>query len=228
MHVGIIPDGNRRYMLKRGINNLEEAYRLGIERFYDLIDWSYEFDVDEITIYTLSLENLKNRSKEEIEILLNLFSENAISSMNDERLHKRKIKINICGDRNYFAKVLGQRGIEINNRFNELEEKTKDYDGMKVNLAIAYGGRQEIINAVKGMIKENIEVNEENIRKNLWIKSYPDLIIRTSEHRLSNFLLWQSAYSEIYFVNKLWEEFQKDDFIDIINDFKQREKRFGR
>ncbi len=228
MHVGVIPDGNRRYMQKKNIYNLEEAYRLGVERFYDVVDWCYELDIDELTAYTLSLENLNGRSSEEIDILLDLFAENAVSVLDDNRVHKRKVRIKICGDRGYFIRACGKRGVEIDKKFSVLEDRTKNYDGMTLNLAIAYGGRQEIINAVKKIVENNQEVNEENIKENLWIKDYPDLIIRTSECRLSNFLLWQSAYSEIYFIERLWEEFSREDLVSAVKDFKQREKRYGR
>jgi len=228
MHVGIIPDGNRRYMKKIGIDDLEKAYRMGIDRFYDLVEWCDELGVNEVTMYTLSLENLENRGMEELYILMNLFAENTLKVLSDERMHNREIKVNICGNREYLTEYFGERGVELNEKFNKLEEKTRDYGGMKLNLAIAYGGRQEIINACQMIMNNGGEFSEETIQEHLWIKSNPDLIIRTSESRLSNFLLWQSAYSELYFVDKLWEEFKRDDLVDVLEDFGDREKRFGR
>ncbi|MEA1925108.1 MAG: polyprenyl diphosphate synthase, partial [Candidatus Altiarchaeota archaeon] len=224
----IIPDGNRRYMRKTGIDDLEKAYRLGIDRFYDLVEWCDDLGVGEVTIYTLSLENLENRGMEELYILMNLFAENTMKVLSDERMHNREIKVNICGNREYLTEYFGERGVELNQKFNKLEDKTEGYGGMKLNLAIAYGGRQEIINACQMIMNNGGEFTEESIQEHLWIKSYPDLIIRTSESRLSNFLLWQSAYSEFYFVDKLWEEFQRDDLVDVLEDFRDREKRFGR
>ena len=228
MHVGIIPDGNRRYMKKIGIDDLEKAYRMGIDRFYDLVEWCDELGVNEVTMYTLSLENLENRGMEELYILMNLFAENTLKVLSDERMHNREIKVNICGNREYLTEYFGERGVELNEKFNKLEEKTRDYGGMKLNLAIAYGGRQEIINACQMIMNNGGEFSEETIQEHLWIKSNPDLIIRTSESRLSNFLLWQSSYSELYFVDKLWEEFKRDDLVDVLEDFGDREKRFGR
>ncbi|HIE34229.1 MAG TPA: hypothetical protein EYP86_03735, partial [Candidatus Altiarchaeales archaeon] len=119
-------------------------------------------------------------------------------------------------------------GKDVVENLNKLEESTKGYDNMIVNMAIAYGGRQEIINAVRNIVNKGLDLNEENIMMNLWVKSYPDFIIRTAESRLSNFLTWQSAYSEIYFVNKLWQEINKEDLISIINNYRNRERRFGR
>lgn len=228
MHVGLIPDGNRRYMRRARINGLEEAYRMGISRFYDFVEWCYQLGVKEITIYSLSVENLQNRSQEELNILLNLFVENAVSALDDPRIHDKEIRVNFCGDREYLVENAGENGKELNEKLKKLEKKTINYEGMDLNLAIAYGGRQEILNAVNEMIREDQEINQENLEKNLWVQSYPDLIIRTSEARLSNFLLWQSAYSELYFVDKLWEEFDKPDLEEIINDFQDREQRYGR
>ncbi|OYT26756.1 MAG: di-trans,poly-cis-decaprenylcistransferase [Candidatus Altiarchaeales archaeon ex4484_96] len=228
MHVGIIPDGNRRYMKKTGIVDLEQAYRLGIDCFYNTIEWCDDLGIDEVTIYTLSLENLKNRSTEELFILMNLFAENTLRVLKDERMHKRKVKVSICGNRDYLVEFFGEKGVNLNQKFNKLENKTHQYDGMKLNLAIAYGGRQEIINACQRIQNNGGEFSEEAIQEHLWIKSYPDIIIRTSESRLSNFLLWQSAYSELYFVDKLWEEFAREDLVKVLKDFKDRDKRYGR
>jgi undecaprenyl diphosphate synthase len=110
----------------------------------------------------------------------------------------------------------------------KLAEVTKDYSNFTLNFAVGYGGRQEIIDAVKKVNSQGLEVNEENIRKNLWVKDYPEIVIRTSEDRLSNFLLWQSAYSEIYFVDKLWQDFKEKDLENIIGDYNSRERRFGK
>ena len=230
MHIGIIPDGNRRYMKKNGIRNLRESYRMGISRFYDLISWCSELGVDEVTIYALSIENLKNRGKLEIVALLNLFTEQAVSALNDDRIHKNKIQVNICGDREYLINKTNSVGLggKIITSLDKLENSTKEYDGIRMNLAIAYGGRQEIVNAVRETIDAGLEVTEETIKDRLWVKSYPEIIIRTSEVRISNFLLWQSAYSEIYFVDKLWQEFERDDLVEILDNYGAKERRFGK
>ena len=225
MHIGVIPDGNRRFMKKKGIASLGKSYDLGINKFYDFLDWCIEFKVDEITLYALSIENLENRGMLEIKTLLMVFSEHAKKMLVDERMHKNKVQVRITGDRELLIKKGGRKALE---NLEELEEATKDYDKFIVNLAVAYGGRQEILNAVKKIAEEGEEINEKNIKKNLWVKDYPDIIIRTSEKRLSNFLTWQSAYSEIYFIDKLWQEFEKNDLKIILSDFKSRERRFGK
>jgi len=229
MHIGIIPDGNRRYMKKRGIPKLRDSYEMGINKFYDVIDWSLELGVDEITAYALSTENLQNRGTLEIKTLLTLFSRQAESMLESDRIHEKKVRIRICGDMGYLLSVGGKDlGGKLLANLKKLEEVTKNYKAVTLNLAIAYGGRQEIIRAVRKVVDSNLEINEDNLKKNLWITGYPELVIRTSECRLSNFLTWQAAYSEIYFVDKLWQEFEREDLEGILKDYRSRERRFGK
>jgi len=229
MHIGLIPDGNRRYMRKIGISSLMDSYRSGISKFYDFLDWSMKKGVKEVTIYALSMENIKNRGRREIETLYKAFTEQARKALTDRRIHDKKIRINICGDKQYLMEN-GDRKLaeELVKSMEDLEKKTKDYSNFTLNFAVGYGGRQEIVNAVRNLSSQGLEINEENIRKNLWVKDYPEIVIRTSEDRLSNFLLWQSAYSEIYFVDKLWQEFGENDLNKIIDDYNSRERRFGK
>jgi undecaprenyl diphosphate synthase len=229
MHIALIPDGNRRYMRKHGILNLMDSYRAGISKFYDFLDWSMKRGVNEVTIYALSLENIQNRGRREIETLYSVFSEQARSILNDKRIHDNKIRVKICGEKQYLAGNVNQElGKELIANMEHLEDATKDYSNVTLNLAVAYGGRQEVINAVRQVAAQNLEFTEENIQRNLWVKSYPEIVIRTAEDRLSNFLLWQSAYSEIYFVDKLWQEFTEQDLDRIIGDYNSRERRFGK
>lgn len=228
MHIGIIPDGNRRYMRKKGILNLKNSYEMGIKKFNDFVEWCIDLGVKEVTVYALSMENLKNRSKGEITLLLKLFASQATDLLKSDKIHKNRVHINICGDKEYLANNLNPIGNDVIKKLDELENSTKNYNDINLNLAIAYGGRQEIVNSVNKIVKEGLEINEKNIEKNLWITTYPDIIIRTAETRLSNFLLWQSAYSEIYFVDKLWQEFEKSDLIKILDDYNSKERRFGR
>ena len=228
MHIGLIPDGNRRFMRRKGIHDLEESYRRGIEKFHQFMEWCIELGVRGLTIYALSIENIKNRSYREVNTLLNLFSDYALSSLEDERIHKNGVRINFCGDRESLSSFGNPTGKRVVENMNRLENRTKDYKNFKLNIALAYGGRQEIIHAVRKVINSGLELNEENLRENLWVKDYPDIIIRTAESRLSNFLLWQCAYSEIYFIDKLWQEIEKDDLIEVLNDYNARERRFGR
>ena len=177
----------------------------------------------------LSIENLQNRGGLEIKTLLTLFSSQAESIITNKRIHASKVKVKVCGDRDYLLNAGGKDlGKRLLKNLERLEEVTKDYKNLTLNLAISYGGRQEIIHAVKNLTGTGEEITEENIKKNLWVKSYPEIIVRTSERRISNFLTWQSAYSEIYFVDKLWQEFDKEDLEKIVRDYKSRERRFGK
>jgi len=229
MHIGIIPDGNRRYMQRKGID-LETAYRKGIDKFYNVLEWCVDFNISEVTLYALSTENIKNRGREELAVLFSVFAEISKKALNDGRIHKNKVHINICGDREYLSNTLSTLNLKSNlmNNLENLENSTKKYDKFTLNLAIAYGGKQELLNAVRKTIEQDLEINNKNIEKNLWIKKNVDIIIRTGEGRLSNFLLWQSAYSEVFFSNKLWPEFEKEDFTAIINKYNSRERRFGK
>jgi tritrans,polycis-undecaprenyl-diphosphate synthase [geranylgeranyl-diphosphate specific] len=230
MHVGLIPDGNRRFMAKKHIGSLLMSYDMGINKFYDFLEWCYDLKVSEVTLYALSIENLASRDKLEVETLLRVFSKHAKKGLTDKNLHERKVKVNLCGDREHLLKKSPNKKLaaEMVDNLEKLEEATKDYKNFTLNLAIAYGGRQEILHAMKAMSLQGAEINEENLRANLWVKNDPDIIIRTSEDRLSNFLLWQSAYSEIYFVPKLWQEFDKPDLKAVLDDFMSRERRYGR
>jgi tritrans,polycis-undecaprenyl-diphosphate synthase [geranylgeranyl-diphosphate specific] len=230
MHVGLIPDGNRRFMSKQGIKDLLSSYDMGIRKFYDFLDWCYDLGVDEVTIYALSIENLQSRDKTEVDTLFKVFNQHAINGLTDERIHSKKIRVNVCGDRGILEESTGNRRLatQMLSNLRKLEESTKDHDSFTLNLAIAYGGRQEIISSVKKIIESGGEITEDSIMENLWVKGCPDLIIRTSEDRLSNFLIWQGAYSEIYFVKKLWQEFSQKDIKAIIEDYKKRDRRYGK
>lgn len=230
MHVALIPDGNRRYMKKKGILKLSESYASGIRQFYDFLEWCSEFGVDEVTIYALSTENIESRSSEEIKTLFNVFAKQAKDAVSDERIHNNKVKVNFCGDRDYLSNSVSEADLakKLVENLTSLEDATKDYKNLTLNLAIAYGGRQEILSAAQKIAEKGLSFTEDNLRANLWVKNYPDILIRTSEDRLSNFLLWQAAYSEIYFPEKLWQEFTREDLEGIINDYRGRERRFGK
>ncbi len=218
-HVAIVLDGNRRFA-KRLMLEPWKGHEFGREKLENLFDWLREANIKELTLYAFSLENF-NRPKKEFDFLMKLFKETFEKFKDDKRIHENKIKIKFIGRVELFDK-------EIQEVVRQLEDMTKDYDNYKVNIALAYGGQQEIIEAVKGLIESGEEVNAENFKKHLWLSSEPDLIIRTGgEKRLSNFLTWQSIYSELIFLNKMWPEFDKQDLINCINEFNNRKRRFG-
>ena len=219
-HLAIVLDGNRRFA-KRLMLEPWRGHELGAEKIEKLIDWCIELGIKEITLYCFSLENF-NRPKKEFDFLMKIFKKEFSKLKQDKRIHDDKIKLRFIGKIELFDS-------EIQKLVKDLEEMTKNYDGYRVNFALAYGGRQEIVDAVKKLVENGEEINEDNLKRNLWLDSEPDLIIRTGgEKRTSNFLLWQSAYSEWIFLEKMWPEFTKQDLVDCINEFKERKRRFGK
>jgi len=220
MHIGIILDGNRRFA-KNNKKQFWKGHESGAERVENLLNWCIELKIKELTLYCFSLENF-DRSKKEVNFLMDLFKKWFKKLENDKRIIENKVKIKFAGEREKLDK-----GIQA--IMERIEKKTEGYDNHIINFAIAYGGKQEIISAVKKMIKENKSINEKNLQDSLWIKDEPDLIIRTGgEKRMSNFLPWQSTYSEWIFLNKMWPEFTKKDLENAISEFKSRKRRFGK
>ncbi len=229
-HIGIILDGNRRYAKKLGLNPWK-GHEKGAEKFRNFLDWCEELGIKEVTAYCFSIQNF-NRAKDEIEFLMKLFKESAFETLKKENfklLKEKDVKVKFIGRIHLLP-------AEIQELIKEIEEKTKEHNTHKINIAIAYGGREEITDAFK-QIAEKIssgEVKPEGITENmitehLQLQNDPDLIIRTSgEKRMSNFLPWQSNYSEWFFIDKTWPEIEKEDLIKIFEDFKTRQRRFGK
>ncbi len=224
--IAIVLDGNRRFAKKIGLNPLR-GHEFGLKKLEDLFKWCQELGVKELTLYTFSAENF-NRTQREIDYLFSLFKNEVEKIKQEKGVFKEGIRFNFIGRINRFPKAIKDSMLDI-------MEKTKKYNKFIVNFAMAYGGRQEIIDAVKkiakkvekGRIKpENI--NEDTIKQNLYLSSEPDLVIRPGgEKRISNFLIWQSSYSELIFIDKLWPEFTKEDLIKCVEEFNKRERRFG-
>lgn len=223
-HLGIIIDGNRRWAKKKGLPFFE-GHRKGLDNVQKIGDFCAKKGIRILTLYTFSTENWK-RSKREVSYLMKLLKE-SLNKKNVQGLHKKKIKLQIIGQKERLPQALQKR-------IKEAEELTKNNKERILNLAISYGGRPEIIQAVKNIIKKKIPANkitEELINKNLWTAGlpYPDLIIRTGGvQRLSNFLTWQTAYSEFYFTKKSWPEFTEKDLNKALLDFSHRDRRFGK
>ena len=224
-HVGIILDGNRRFSKKLMLKPWK-GHEYGAKKIESLLEWCKELNIKEITLYCFSIENF-NRPKEEFNYLMNLFKEEFIKLKDDSRLNE--IKVNFIGRINMFPK-------EVLNSMNVLMEKTKNNKPYILNFAMAYGGRAEVIDATR-KIAEQVKngkldvdkINEEVFEKNLYTASEPDLIIRTSgEKRTSGFLIYQGAYAELIFIDKMWPEFEKEDFINAIKEYSNRERRFGK
>ncbi len=218
-HVAIIMDGNGRWGVKnKKSRNL--GHKAGLVTAEKIIKETVKKKIKFITLYAFSTENWK-RPKKEVQFLFNLFEEFLITKTN--QLNKQDIKFTVIGIRKNFSKKL----IRI---LSNSESSTKNNKSLQVSLALNYGFKSELINAINIMRKNNILFNESNITKHLYTKNVPDpdLLIRTGNtNRLSNFLLWQLAYSEIYFVKKLWPDFSLRDYNKILNNYKNLKRNFG-
>jgi len=225
--IAIVLDGNRRYGKKLGLKPWM-GHKFGVENVKNIIEWCQDLGIKELTLYSFSIDNFK-RSEKEIKFLFNLFKRYIKELKNDKRVRDKGIRINYIGRLNMFPQ-------EIQNEMYEVMEKTKKNNKFVVNFAMAYSGRAEITDALKKIIqkiknKKIIEddVDENLINDNLYLSSSPDILIRPGgEKRISDFLIWQSNYSELFFIKKLWPELTKEDLIKIIDEYKHRERRFGK
>ena len=218
-HVAIIMDGNGRWGLKYK-NSRNAGHRAGLNTVEKIIKETIKNKIKFLTLYAFSTENWK-RPKKEINFLFNLL-ENFLISRIDE-LHKQNIRLKIIGVKNFSSK--------LNNLLIKSEKKTFKNRKLQINLALNYGSKFELINAFKSLKKNNEKINEKNITKYLQTKNIPDpdLLIRTGNtQRLSNFLLWQVAYAEIFFEKKLWPEFNEKDYNKVIKKFKNIKRNFGK
>ena len=228
-HIGIILDGNRRASRKLGLN-YKDGYELGAKKLEEVLNWCWDLGIKVVSVWVFSTENFK-RPKDQVETIMQLAKEKLRLIREDERIHKNKVRIKIIGRRDMLPK-------EIQEEIEQTEKATENYDNYTLNICMAYGGRAEIVDAIKNIIKRIIkgelkpeEINEEVINEHLYTKGLPDpdLIIRTSgEERLSGFLLWQSAYSELYFADVYWPLFRKIDLWRAIRTYQRRQRRFGK
>ena len=217
-HVAIIMDGNGRWGLKYK-NSRNEGHKAGLITVEKIIKESIKQRISFLTLYAFSTENW-NRPKKEVNYLFNLLENFLLNKIND--LHKQNIKLNIIGVKNFSKK--------LNKLLSLSEKKTSKNTTLQINLALNYGSKFEILNALKKLTKSNDKINEKNFKKHLQTKNIPDpeLLIRTGNtKRLSNFLLWQLAYAEIFFEKKLWPDFNEKDYVRIIKNFKKIKRNFG-
>jgi len=218
-HVAIIMDGNGRWGVKNG-NSRNSGHKAGLNTVEKIIKESLNQKIKFLTLYAFSTENWK-RPKKEINYLFNLLENFLINRI--EELHKQNIKLKIIGTKNFSKK--------LNNLLNLSEKRTSKNTTLQINLALNYGSKSELINAFKKLKQKKEVITERKIEKYLETKNIPDpeILIRTGNtNRLSNFLLWQIAYSEIFFEKKLWPEFNEQDLIRIIRKFKKIRRNFGK
>jgi len=227
-HIAIILDGNRRFA-KAQNKKPWQGHTAGADKVEEFLNWCKELGIKETTPYMLSTENL-NRNPEELKHLFNLFRKFFKKFKDSKEIHENKVKIKFIGDLSLIPSDIKQLAEQI-------QENTKDYDNYKLNFCFAYGGRLEIVNAFNKLSEEKAknnkgnqsDITEQDITNALWLKSEPQFIIRTGGHnRTSNFLPWQSVYSEWIFLDKLWPEFTKQDLIQCIEKFNSTQRNFGK
>ena len=219
-HIGIIMDGNGRWAKKR-LQSRSYGHAKGVERIIGITKKAYELGVDYVTVYALSTENLK-RPQDELDALYKLIHDRFFEGMRE--ICKKGARLRVLGE----TTLLPQ---DIQDVIKQAEEESKHYEGKGVNIALAYGSRVEIVRAVNLAIEKGERVTEESFSNLLYTAGVPDpdLIIRTGkEKRLSNFLMWQAAYTEFYFSDKMFPEFSDEDLEDAIVDFAGRKRRFGK
>ena len=232
-HLGLILDGNRRYALERGFVDPLEAYVLGARKLDDMLLWCDELSIPAVSLWVLSTENFR-RDASEVSGILETVEAKLVQLARHPRTHRLGVRVRAVGKLDLLPD-------SVVAAIREAEEATAANRGMVLTIAVAYGGRQEIIDAMQAMLREKAKqgedletiiegISEETLAQYLYTPDLPDpdLIIRTSgEVRLSGFLLWQSAYSEFYFCDVHWPAFRKTDFLRAVRAFQQRDRRFG-
>tara|TARA_B100000674_G_scaffold497023_1_gene529249 strand:+ start:1014 stop:1706 length:693 start_codon:yes stop_codon:yes gene_type:complete len=218
-HVAIIMDGNGRWGLKKK-KSRNYGHKKGLETVEKIIEAAIYKKIKYLTLFVFSTENWKRPVKEVNYLirLLNKYIDKEISN-----LLKKNIKINVIGDISPFPNIL-------KNKIKKISSLSKTNNKIQINMALNYGSRQEIIKAINSLNKNNLKINEKNINKFLYTHDVPEpeILIRTGNtKRISNFLIWQIIYSEIFFVKKMWPDFSKNDFYKIIENYKKIERKFG-
>ena len=227
-HIAIIMDGNRRFA--KSLDLLPEAgHFFGRDKIKEVLEWCFDLGIKTLTVYAFSTENF-SRSNNEIEMLMGLCKQELDKAKEDSRIHKNRVKVRVLGRLESLPEKIRQSA-------QHLMESTKDYDNYSFNVALAYGGREEIVQAIQKIAKDvkdnNLDIqdiSESTVSSYLYTNGLPDpdLILRTSgEERISNFLLWQLAYSELYFSDVYWPAFQRRDFLRAIKTYQNRQRRFG-
>lgn len=219
--VGIIMDGNRRFARAHNLS-VFEGHNEGYKKLKEMIGWARDIKIPHVVAYAFSTENWQ-RAEDEVGYLMKLLR--SILENEAEKMIEERVRVRFIGDRARFAEDI-QKGME------RIEAATEKSFEITLHIAVSYGGRAEILAAVTEMTKEGVhEITEENFSKKLWTSPMPDpdLVIRTGgEKRLSNFLPWQTVYSELFFVDAWWPDFSQEEFLRIINEYHSRERRMGK
>jgi len=229
-HVAIIMDGNRRFALASGMAH-KDGHRIGKEKVREVMRWCRDIGITYLTVYALSTENLSSRSAEELATLFDLYESGFLELAGDREIHQDRVRCQAVGQ----LHLLPSRVVQA---IATAEKATQDYDALVFTVCLAYGARQELVDAIKGILidhhhgKISLEdICEELVSQYLYTSGMPDpdLVIRTSgEERVSNFLLWQMAYAELCFIDVYWPAFRKRDFLRAIRTYQGRQRRHGK
>jgi short-chain Z-isoprenyl diphosphate synthase len=233
-HIGIIMDGNRRFARSRNLMTVLDGHLRGADKLEDVLNWCEEAGVRVVTVWIFSLDNF-NRDAGEVSGLMRLMERKFLELVTHPRIHRNQIRVHSLG-------MTDRLPASVQQAIREVEQATSHYTRRTLNVGVAYGGREEIVEAFRGYVLERAaqglsaqeiaaEMAPESIQPYLYTSHVPDpdLIIRTSgEVRLSGFLLWQSVYSEFYFCDTNWPAFRKIDFLRALRDYHRRQRRFGR
>jgi undecaprenyl diphosphate synthase len=217
IHIGLIPDGNRRWAREHG-NSPMHGHSVGAKRLEEFVEWCSEYpQIKMVSIFALSTENLK-RPKEEVDALWKVYGLELRKLLKDPRVKKKRMKVRVVGER-------GTWKPDIKDIVKELYNSTKSYSRVVLNIMLAYGSRLEI----KRAMKETVRKPFERLDNALYVREPLDLVIRTgNQHRLSNFMLYQASYAEIYFSEKLWPEFTRKDFDEVMDWYHEQQRKFGK
>lgn len=228
-HLGLIMDGNRRFAISRGLPN-QVGHEIGMKKAEELLGWANEIGIRIVTIYAFSTENFDRDSKE-VSYIMDMFEKKFREIKDSEIIKKNRVRVKAIGN----ISMLPEK---VRLAIEEGESVTKEYDNMALNICVAYGGRMEIVEAIKKILEtmkqgdfSSEDIDVKLLKENLFTNGIPDpeIIIRTGgEKRLSNFLLFQSAYSELFFLNVYFPLIRKIDFLRVIRDFQRRNRRFGK
>jgi short-chain Z-isoprenyl diphosphate synthase len=233
-HIGVIMDGNRRFARRMGAGDVSFGHARGADKLWQVLSWCYEIDIPVVTVWSFSIDNLQ-RDTSEVEALFRLFEEKTLEMVDHSEIHSRQVRVRYIGELELLPESL-RRAIR------KVEDATSTYERHRLNIAMAYGGREEIATAVRqhlcrqaaagatlAEVAERFDVSA--LEPYLYTSGLPepDLILRTSgEVRLSGFLLWQSAHSELFFCDTYWPAFRRIDFLRALRSHHQRQRRFGR
>lgn len=227
-HVAIIMDGNRRFADQEG-KPIIQGHLMGRDKLEDVVDWCVDLGIHVLTVYAFSTENFK-RAKEEVDSLMSLFEESFLKIARDDRVHKNRVKVTVLGQKELLPEPL-------RDAIKKAEDTSKDYSDYFFNIAVAYGGREELLSAIRGIAADVNDgklkvdqIDEKLVSNYLYTAPFPDpdLVLRTSgEIRVSNFLLWQNAYSEFYFTDVYWPGLTYTEFLKAVRSFQLRKRRYG-